>query len=175
MKVITASAALDHRPDLTTKNYPFLTDLALPQTTHLLHNFGGERCGGVLPDLLRLSCDTGFAQMGLDLGAANMTAEALAFGFGARPPLDLPAGAASTFPDAASFPHNLPSLAFSAIGQQDVAATPLQMALAAAAVANHGVIMRPHLMAQVHDNEGRLVRSFTPSPWMTATSPQTAD
>lgn len=175
MKVVTASAVLDRMPALSTKDYPQLTDLSLPQTTHQLHNFGGERCGGMLPDLFRVSCDTGFAQIGLDLGATNLTDEALAFGFGARPPLDLPAVAASNFPPASSFAHNLPSLAFSAIGQQNVSATPLEMALVAAAIANRGVIMRPHVMAQIHDSQGRLVRSYTPTPWMTATSPQTAD
>jgi peptidoglycan glycosyltransferase len=175
MKVVTAAAALDHVPDLASKNYPVLTDLPLPQTTHTLHNFGGERCGGTLPDILRLSCDTAFAQMGLDVGGDNLAQEAAAFGFGGKPPLDLPSPiAAAHFPDPATFPHNLPSLAFSAIGQQDVSATPLEMALVAAAIANHGVIMTPHVMSTIRDNEGRVVRTYSPSPWMTATSPQTA-
>ncbi|HWW54857.1 MAG TPA: penicillin-binding transpeptidase domain-containing protein, partial [Acidimicrobiales bacterium] len=174
-KVVTSAATLDRMPDLATKSYPFLTDLKLPQTTHTLHNFGGESCGGTLPDILRLSCDTAFAQMGLDLGGTNLAAEAVGFGFAGHPPLDLPSPiATSTFPDPATFPHNLPSLAFSAIGQQDVSATPLEMALIVAGVANKGVIMTPHVMASIRDNEGRVVRTFTPSPWMTATSPQTA-
>jgi peptidoglycan glycosyltransferase len=174
-KVVTSAATLDRMPALATKSYPILTDLTLPQTTHTLHNFGGESCGGTLPDILRLSCDTAFAQMGLDLGGTNLAAEASGFGFTSHPPLDLPGPiATSTFPDPATFPHDLPSLAFSAIGQQDVAATPLEMALVAAGVANGGVIMTPHVMASIHDNEGRVIRTDTPSPWMTATTPQTA-
>jgi peptidoglycan glycosyltransferase len=173
-KVVTSAAVYDHRPDLASKPYPVLTTLPLPQTTHTLHNFGGESCGGVLPDLLRVSCDTGFAQIGLDLGGNALSSEAAAFGFGARPPLDLPPVAASAFPAAASFPRNLPSLAFSAIGQQDVAATPLQMALVAAGVANNGVIMRPHVMAKVTDSDGNVVETATPAPWLQATTPQTA-
>jgi penicillin-binding protein A len=174
-KVVTASATFDRMPALATKNYPVTGNLALPQTTHTLHNFGGETCGGVLADLLRLSCDTGFAQMGLDLGATNLTDEAAAFGFGARPPLDLPSVASSNFPDSASFTHNLPGIAFSAIGQQNVTATPLQMALVASAIADHGVIMRPHVMASITDSDGRPVRSYQPMPWMQATTAQTAD
>jgi peptidoglycan glycosyltransferase len=174
-KVLTSAAVFDHAPDLATKPYPTLSDLPLPQTTHTLHNFGGESCGGTLPDLLRLSCDTGFAQVGLDLGGPNLAAEAVAFGFGARPPLDLPPVAPSQFPDPASFARDKPSLAFSAIGQQDVAATPLEMALVAGAIANQGVIMRPHVMATIRDNDEQPVRDATPTPWMQATSPQTAN
>jgi peptidoglycan glycosyltransferase len=174
-KVVTAAAVLDHKPDLAGRFYPELTQLSLPTTTHTLHNFGGERCGGTLPDLLRISCDTGFAQLGLDVGGPNLAGEANAFGFGDRPPLDLPGAAASNFPDAASFIHDVPSLAFSAIGQEDVSATPLEMALVAGAIANHGAIMRPHVMAEIRDSEGHVARSYQPSIWLQATSPATAD
>ena len=173
-KIITTSSTLDHEPALAAKNYPVTSSLALPNTTHQLHNFGGESCGGLLPEIFRVSCDTAFGQMGLDLGGHNLTTEALSFGFDARPPLDLPPVAASFFPAEASFLRDQPSLAYSAIGQQDVAATPLQMALAAAAIANHGVIMRPHVMASITDSDGRLVRTYKPAPWINATSAQTA-
>jgi peptidoglycan glycosyltransferase len=152
-----------------------LSALPLPQTTHQLHNFAGESCGGALVTIFPLSCDTAFGQMGLDLGGPSLSAEATAFGFGTRPPLDLPPVAASVFPDPASFLHNEPSAAFSAIGQQNVAATPLQMALSGAAIANHGVIMRPHVMASITDSDGRPVRSYQPTQWLQATSAQTAD
>ena len=152
-KVVTASAALEKAPDLTTKTYPTLTALDLPNTNHQkLANFAHESCGGQLPQLLKVSCNTGFAQMGLDLGAVALSAQAREYGFGARPPIDLPGAATSVFPDAAAFARDLPGLAKSAIGQQDVAATPLQMALVAAAVANQGVIMKPHVLAAVRDS-----------------------
>jgi peptidoglycan glycosyltransferase len=175
-KVVTSSAALDHDPALATKSYPVTSSLVLPQTTHTLHNFGGEACGGTLLDrILRISCDTAFGQMGLDLGGPNLSGEANAFGFGSKPPLDLGPVAASQFPDAASFVQNRPALAFSAIGQENVASTPLQMALVASAIADHGTIMRPHVMASITDNDGRLVRTYQPAQWIQATSPQTAD
>jgi len=173
-KVVTAAAVYDHSPDLASRPYPFLDELRLPQTTKTLHNFGGKACGGVLPDLLRLSCDTGFAQIGLDLGARSLTAEAQAFGFAARPPFDLPRPASSAFPDVGAFLHNLPGLAHDAIGQENVAATPLEMALVACAIANQGVIMVPHVMSEIRDSEGNLVRSYKPTAWLQATAPQTA-
>ncbi len=174
-KLITASAVYDHDPALATKLYPTLSALPLPDTNHLtLANFGREACGGTLPDLLRVSCNTGFAAIGLDLGAANLAAEANAFGFNQRPPIDLPNAAASNFPPASSFAQDLPGVAKSAIGQQDVSATPLEMALVAAGLANGGVIMRPHILENIKDSEGRIVQAYQPQPWLTATSAATA-
>ena len=174
-KVVTASAALDHQPELATKSYPVLRQLPLPTSTKTLPNFGGESCGGTLPNLLRVSCNTGFGQMGLDLGGDNLSAEAQAFGFDQRPPLDeTPGSAASTFPVASAFKHDLPALAQSAIGQHDVQATPLEMALIASAIANGGVIMKPHVLQEIRDSEGQKVRTYKPESWIRATSPETA-
>jgi peptidoglycan glycosyltransferase len=173
-KVVTAAAALDRKPELATKSYPVLRQLDLPATNRNLPNFGGGACGGVLPQLLKVSCNTGFAQMGLDLGAENLTAEANAFGFTERPPLDLPVPAASFFPEADAFRRNLPALAQSAIGQQDVAATPLQMALVAAGIGNGGVAMKPHVLQEIRDNDGQRIRTYDPQEWRRLTSPETA-
>jgi len=173
-KVITSSAAYERKPELTTKAYPALKELDLPRTDRNLPNFGGSTCGGTIADLLRVSCNTGFAQMGLDLGADALSGEATDFGFNERPPIDLPAPAASRFPPAAAFNRDEPALAKSAIGQQDVRATPLQMALVAAGIANGGTIMRPHVMANIRDNDGNVVRSYEPASWKQATSPETA-
>jgi peptidoglycan glycosyltransferase len=173
-KVVTAAAALEQAPDLVAKDYPRLKTLDLPQTDKDLPNFGGGTCGGTLPQLLKVSCNTGFAQMGLDLGADKLASEARDFGFAQRPPLDLPAVEKSVFPEASSFERNLPGLAQSAIGQQDVNATPLQMALVAAGVANGGTIMKPYVLGEVRDDQGNVVRRASPSPWKTATSPENA-
>jgi peptidoglycan glycosyltransferase len=174
-KVVTSSAVLDHKPELATKNYPVLRQLALPTSTKSLPNFGGESCGGTLPSLLRVSCNTGFAQIGLDLGADDLSSEADAFGVNTRPPFDENPGAvASTFPQAPAFKNDLPALALSAIGQHDVQATPLEMALIASAIANNGVIMKPHVMQDIKDSEGRTVRTSKPDQWIRATSPETA-
>ena len=98
-KMITASAVYDKRPDLATKAYPQLPALPLPQTGgQVLRNFGGEVCGGPLPDLFRVSCNSGFAAIGLDLGAQALADEATSFGFDQTPPLDLPGGGPVVLP-----------------------------------------------------------------------------
>ena len=69
---------------------------------------------------------------------------------------------------------NLPGLAYSSIGQEDVSATALQGALEAAAIANGGVIMKPHVMAQIRDAQGNVVANYGLQPWMRATTQATA-
>jgi peptidoglycan glycosyltransferase len=173
-KVVTTAAVYDHQPALAGQSLPYTSAISLPETTDLLHNFGGESCGGALPALFTVSCDTGFGQLGLDLGAKNLTAEADRFGFNQTPPLDLPDAAQSYFPPASSFTQNLPSLAFSAIGQEDVSATPLEMAEVAAAIADHGTMMTPHVLAHVTNAQGDVVSRYQPKVWRQATSAATA-
>lgn len=172
-KVVTGSTGVDSgqvTPDSPV--YPTIRALDVPGTTKDLPNYGGELCGGTLFTILARSCNTSFAQMGLDLGGDTMTAGAQAFGFDSVPPFDLPA-VASRFPT--DFTRDQPKLAQASIGQNDVAATPLQMAMVAAAIANDGVAMEPYVVADVRDGEGALVDQHDPTPWRRAVSPQTAD
>ena len=50
----------------------------------------------------------------------------------------------------------------------------MQMALVAAAIANNGVIMTPHVMAEVRDTEGAVIQRYEPKAWKTATPPNVA-
>jgi peptidoglycan glycosyltransferase len=165
-KTVTAAVGLGTETAGPDTLYPELRELPLPLTTRPLRNFGGSLCGGTLFDAFVRSCNTSFAQLGLDLGAERLHAGAVAFGFGDRPPLDIePRPAPSVFPEVAFFDRNTPAIAQSAIGQGDVRATPLEMALVAAGVANGGVIMRPHLVATVRDRNGAVVRSADTGAW----------
>jgi peptidoglycan glycosyltransferase len=168
-KVVTTATALATGVATTTQPvYPQLSSLPLPQASQSLGNFGGGTCGGPLPIALAVSCNTAFAQLGMDLGPERLASGAEGFGFGKEPPLDLPGPAASNFPSADDLSGNRPVQAKSAIGQQDVQATPLQMALIAAGIANGGVIMTPHLMSEVRNSEGVVIKSYEPRPWVEA-------
>lgn len=173
-KVVTSSAVYDHNPSLATKSFPYLTQLKLPDTTNYLANYAHELCGGTIPTLLAVSCDTGFGAIGLALGASTLASEAHAFGFGQVPPLDLYGVAASTFPSVSLLSTRLPDVAYSAIGQYDVQATPLQMALVVSAVANKGVMMAPHLMKEITNQQAQVVKTYSNHVWRVATSPSTA-
>ena len=105
------------------------------------------------------------------VGPQIMQQGAAQFGFNERPPIDLPAAATSTFPDTG---RSKALLGQASIGQFDVQASPLQMALVAGGLANNGVIMTPHVMKEIRDSNGGVTASFTPKVWKTAVSPQTA-
>ncbi len=175
-KVITTSAIWDHDPSLESIKIRYASDISLPDTNLLFHNFDDESCGGDIANDLAVSCDTAYARIGLLLGARNLYDEATSFGFNKVPPIDLPAGetVASEFPPPSSFKQNLPGVAYSAIGQEDVAATALQDALVAAGIADNGTIMTPHLMSRVIDSQGSVVATYKPHAWLQATSQATA-
>lgn len=185
-KIVTAGAGLDsNRVSPADPVFPVETSYTPPLTTVPLGNFGGSACGGDLTASLAQSCNTVFARMAAELlGPEVMATTAERFGFNDEPPLDLPAVATSRFPtdygalvrtegDDPPVPivENTPLLAQAGIGQYDVKATPLQMALVAAAVANDGVIMTPHVMREVRGSDGDLVAEWRPSTWRTALSP----
>jgi peptidoglycan glycosyltransferase len=173
-KVVTSTAGLASGAVTPEQpSYPRSRQYVPPQTKRPIKNFGGETCGGTLFDILRVSCNSAFAQMGVDIGAERLVGTARDFGFGDRVPLDMPAVARSDIESPEFFKHNLPLLAQTAIGQQ-VRATPLQMALVAATVANGGREMKPHVMAEVRDRGGDVVRRYHPEVWHTVMSPEIA-
>jgi peptidoglycan glycosyltransferase len=203
-KVVTASAGLESggvTPDLPV--YPTGRSYTPPLTTRPLGNFGGETCGGTLFEILRVSCNSAFAQMGAEsIGADRMIERAQAFGFNEAPPIDLPDPAKSIYPTdfgkkrglvsdyhtqrgepvlegppgapPVNVVENTPRLAQTSIGQNDVRATPLQMAMVAGAIANNGVVMKPHVMRDIREQDGTVVNTAKTEAWRTAVSPQTA-
>ncbi len=174
-KVVTATAGLSSGVvDVDSTTYPRSSEYVPPLTRNPINNFGGSVCGGALFDILRVSCNTAFAQMGVDVGAATLVTQAEAFGFNQVPPLDLPAVEPSPVSDVPSFERNTPVLAMTAIGQNAVRSTPLQMALVAAGIANGGQVVTPHVMNEIRDQEGQVVQRWEPSSWTRAASPRVA-
>ena len=173
-KVVTATAGLDSgKVTVDEPRYPATDGYLAPGTTRPLRNFGGASCGGALFEILRISCNTAFAQMGVENGPDTMLGTAQAFGFNQDVPIDLTAPARSNFPT--DFTQNLPALAQSGIGQNDVAATPLQMAMVAGAVANDdGNVMVPHVLRDVRDIDGNIVDTYDPDVWTNAMGAGTA-
>ena len=185
-KIVTASAAYEHAPSLVNASMPYTTCI-LPgtfggQTTKPLCNDPGTgNCGGTIAQMIPPSCDTGFAYLGTKIGASAMTTEANSYGFNQQPPIDLPHSPFEVSPYLStaiqpSCSKNSAEIfvAFSAIGQECTKASPLQMAMVAAGIANSGVVMTPHVMSQIRDSQGNLVETYKPTAWTKAASPQTA-
>ena len=174
-KTVTSAVAMDNgvaTPD--NPAYPVLRELNLPQTRATLKNFGGHACGGTLSQSFTVSCNTTFGQIGLNLGNSFVPGMEK-FGIHSAPPLDLDPGAvASVGPAPNSFEQHQPLFAYAGIGQGDVATTPLQMALVAQGIGNGGVIMEPHVGAEIRDAKGDLVRRIDNKAWQTAMSAASA-
>jgi len=177
-KVITTAAAVVSKPADITKSFNSTLQggacAKLPNSNIPLCNSGHVPCGGDIAAMLPPSCDPGFALLGIDLGADYMYKAATSFGYDAVPPLDLPGTVASYFPTAASFANNIPGLAYSSIGQENVRATALQDALLAAAVGNGGVEMTPHLLNFVTAPDGKILQRYKDSVWKTPLTPSQA-
>jgi peptidoglycan glycosyltransferase len=174
-KTITTSVALDDGAAAPDTEFPQLNALDLPQTDARLANFGNQTCGGTLEESFVESCNTTFAALGLQLGDAFVPGMNR-FGVGAEPPpIDIEPGAvASIGPPPGSFQDNQPQFALAGIGQGQVATTPLQMALTAAGIGNGGVIMSPHVGAEIRDANGDLVRRIDDSEWRQGSTAATA-
>jgi peptidoglycan glycosyltransferase len=174
-KVVTGSVGLQTgKVTNDDPRYPAATSYTPPQTNLAISNFGGEVCGGTLPQILKVSCNSAFAEMGqATIGGPDMLSGAESWGFNKAAPIDLPDPARSAFPT--DVITNPPKLAQASIGQNDVQATPLQMALVAAGVANGGTVMTPHLMTEVRDSQGEVIERYDAKPWLTPMSADLAE
>ena len=150
-KLVTAAAALSSGRWNPGSTIPGGPTLDLPQTSTNLPNEAGLPCGNriTLTQALMFSCNVSFGYLGLKLGDDAIRSQAEKFGFGTRTFRDLDDSltrqAISRFPAK----PDAPQTALSAIGQYDVAATPLQMAMVAAGIANDGTVMRPYLVDEI--------------------------
>ena len=123
-------------------------------------------CGGTLFEILAESCNSSFARMAVeDLGEDRMIEGAEAFGFNDEPPIDLPDAVESHFPGPDELQGSDAFLAQSAIGQYTNQASPLQMALVAAAVANDGVMMAPYVVEELRDGDGDVIEEHDDEIW----------
>jgi peptidoglycan glycosyltransferase len=164
-KVVTATGGVEKGTVTADEpDYPLANEYRARGAGSPITNFDDGTCGGKLFEILRVSCNTAFAQMGVDqVGTDAMVATAESYGFNRDVPIDLPRPARSQFPNAKADDPGF--LAQISIGQNDVAATPLQMAMVAAAVANGGKIMTPHVLSEIRDEDERVVRTYEPDVW----------
>lgn len=148
-KVVVTAAALSKGipPDQTVTASPEIT---LPGTNTQLPNYANSHCGPgngpttTLTVAFAESCNTAFAELGIQLGAPELRAQAEAFGIesSATIPIEVAASTVGAIADDAE-------LGQASIGQKNVALTPLQNAVIAATVANGGLRMEPHLVAEL--------------------------
>ena len=168
-KLVTAAAALESGQYFASTELPGPIQINLPGTDVQLGNWNGESCGAgdvtTLQVALEISCNTAFAWLGMELGADAIGSQAAKFGFESEFEVPMPT-AISRFPA----DPNQPQTAMSAIGQFDVRATALQMAMVGAGIANDGVVMKPYLVSQILGPDLSVLQNTSPSAFGRAMS-----
>jgi penicillin-binding protein 2 len=116
------------------------------------------------------SCDIYFYHVGLKTKVDTLSQFAREYGFGSVTGVDLPGEASGLVPSAAWkertqhmpwFPGNTVMMS---IGQGYLLATPLQLAMMTALVANGGTCYAPHLLKRITDQSGRTLKEAQPQP-----------
>jgi peptidoglycan glycosyltransferase len=179
-KIVTATAAIDS--GMYTENSVINGNSPILVSGVPLHNDGNQSWGPqTLTTAMTYSINTIFAQVAEHVGRATMTEYMRRFGFYAKPPLDYPSGQIGISEPWSSttgkpFPPGSPNedIGRIGIGEGGILVTPLQMAMVAAAVANNGTLMTPHLTARVVDQDGRTVKSIDPTVYNQVMKPSTA-
>lgn len=180
-KLVDTAAALSSGKYTKDSVLPNPPQMSFPGTTSTLPNYvqGGcaARSQADFAFALAQSCNTPFAQIALNLGQQALTEQAEKFGFN-QSGLKIPSTVSpSVFPGNNKNARLGPAeLGRSAIGQQDVRATPLEVTMMTAAIANDGVQMKPNLIRGVRTPDLKPVPryDFTPEQLRTSVSPDVA-
>ncbi len=160
-KIVTAAAALASGRFTPDSVIPGPRAYDLPDSSRKIRNWNGKACGPAnlvtLREALAISCNTAFAWLGNQLGDDALRSQAQLMGFDDSFEIPLRA-ATSRFPDN----PDAPQTAMSAIGQFDVRATALQMAMVMAAVGNNGTTMNPYLVQEVRGPDLAILQTTEP-------------
>lgn len=178
-KIVTATAAINsgkYTPNSIVNGNSPKTISGVP-----LENDNNQSFGPItLTYALTQSVNTVWAQVAESVGRPTMTDYMKRFGFYAKPPIDLPAAEVGTSRPydfkGRPYPPGSPNedIGRIGIGQGGLEVTPLQMAMVAAAVANHGTLMAPRLTDKVVDQTGKTVDTINPSVYSHVMTPSVA-
>jgi penicillin-binding protein A len=178
-KVVTATAAIDtgeFTPESTLSGRDNVLISGIP-----LQNDDGESFGQItLTEALAKSVNTVWAQVAERLGKRTMARYMDRFGFDREPQIDYPAEQMSPSGEYAGGRLISPTspqvdVGRMGIGQDKLEVVPLQMAEVAAAVANHGTLMVPHLTERIVEADGRTVERVSPRVQSVVMKRSTAD
>ncbi|WP_029150634.1 peptidoglycan D,D-transpeptidase FtsI family protein [Microbacterium indicum] len=175
-KLVVASAALESGDYTADSTFDNLQSYTPPGTSHEITNATQTTCGSgdqvTLATAIKLSCNVPMAELAVELGSDAILAQAEKYGYNADD-LEIPLSVATS-----SYPSDSLSddqAALTGFGQGQVTATPLEVAMTAATIANDGVEMKPYLIDQVVGDDLSVQESTTPSELGQAVSSDTAE
>lgn len=155
-KSVVAGAALQEK--VVTPNQVFVDPGYVMVSGRRIQNWSGTSFGTVtFTDVVKQSLNTGFAQVGLRLGAEKITEYAEKFGFGEATGIDLPGEESGIL----FAPENMrdSDIATMSIGQS-IAVTPLQLVTAMSAIANDGILLKPYIVKSIHNADGSVYAEY---------------
>ncbi|WP_370291489.1 peptidoglycan D,D-transpeptidase FtsI family protein [Nocardioides sp.] len=189
-KVVTAAAAIENGDYQADDRVPAGATWQAPGTRgeqNVIDNEGRVGCNPAqitFAAAMEDSCNTAFAKMAVKVGPEKMREQAEKFGFNSDYLKDLTNQAVSIYPksvvdtvDGVKQPPrelNDAETARTGFGQFDVQATPLQMAMVAAALGNNGKLMRPYLVQELQSAAFEVLKTTEPEELRQAVSPGTA-
>jgi len=178
MKLVTLSAALDsgkYTPTSAVNGDNDVKISGVPLTNDFNKSWGNID----LTTALTNSVNTVFAQVAEALGPATMRKYMERFGFDRKPHLDYPRGemsAAGEYRNGRLIPatSRFVDVGRMGIGQDKLQVPAMQMAEVAAAIANKGRLMRPHIGDRFIDSDGRTTKTIDDAEQATVMSEDTA-
>ena len=157
-KTIDCIDLLEENPDAV-KDYSFECSGVFEQGGESIHCYDYEVHGRItLEESFAHSCNSSFANIGLNMISPDTMSDTLrSLLFNSKLPYDLPYVRSSVnMPDTLS----TEGIMQMSIGQGTTSMTPLHLNMITSAVANGGVLMRPHLVDELHDAKGRTLRVY---------------
>lgn len=160
-KIVTALAYL--REHGTTDGFSYNCQGSITMDEHTIRCYNGTVHGQEdLPSAFASSCNSGFAQIGLDIGGNRLLETGESLLFNKKLPLDVEYQKSRLTVDNKS---GRPLLMQTAIGQGNTLVSPMHMAMITAAIANDGVVMKPYLIERLENHSGTVIRETTPESY----------
>lgn len=169
MKAIVAAAAIEEGV-MKPNTMVFGENGRMTIANTVIHDH--EKMGWVtFSQVIQKSSNIGAAKTGMALGDQRLYRYLQAFGFGQRTEIDLPGEAGGLVKNPREWGRR--SVASISMGQE-IGVTPIQMVSAVGAIANGGVLMKPYVVSEVRDAQGRVLKQMLPQVKRRVISPETA-
>jgi stage V sporulation protein D (sporulation-specific penicillin-binding protein) len=168
--IVTAAALQDGKVRL---NEHFTDDGYVEVSGRRIYNWTGATGpeDNTFVKIFEQSLNTGFVQVGLRVGGEELTKYAKKFGFGKPTGIDLPGEASGILFNPKDMRAS--DVATMSIGQS-IAVTPIQLITAVSAIANDGVLLKPHIIKEIRSDDGTVDSVISPQTVAQVITPETA-
>lgn len=170
-KILTVLEYIKENPDYASYTYNCTGSITVDDVTiNCYHNKAhGEQ------DLITSfanSCNSSFANLGLELNISSFSTLCRDFLFNSELPVSLPYNKSSFVLTKNSTTSQIMQ---TAIGQGETLVTPMHMALITSAIANHGIVMKPYYIDRIENYNGDLVKQYESAEYNSIISPEEAN